>query len=686
MTRAIIRCILIAAIFITASCEEDDQFSPRSLPPATYGPGEFQPLPVLARDLVQRTIDEAHELARRGLFGDIGSLFGLGGSSSSSTSGGGISGILGGLLGGGGSGNSSGGLGGIVSGLLDKIDVNGAASALGTGVGSGAAYALKFTTVKPTVNATGIDGAVESLGMSLTSSLLSSMGIAGGLTGAGGASGLLGNIDIAGAASSVGVGVGNGVATAFKLPTVNATPAGDNSTINAAAQSLSSGLTSTLLEAVAPNGFASLASKFGLPAGGAAGLLSNIDIAGAASSVGVGVGNGVAAAFKLPTINTTASTNDNSTINAAAQSLSSGLTSTLLEAVAPNGFASLASTFGLPAGGATGLLSNIDIASAASAVGVGVGKGVATAFKLATVNSTADSGNSINDVAESLTSGLTSTVLEAIAPNGISSLTSLGSGLSTSALSGTSGLLGGFGNINLAQVGEGVGRGLIDGVGEGVQNAGGLQALISGKAVVPGAITTSQLVASDNFNDSVGGAAMGLARGLGSEGVGLVVSLLQPAGSSTLNVPSSSNSNVTTGLKRRDHFPELRKFYTRAAADNSSIGGLLGGVGSGVFGGLANSTIASQLTNDNISALLQLGVDDLKCEGVGGLSQVGLALFSNFNKSSFNFGQLSKIIGNQTISITSGGNNYTINSTGLAVNGFSLLTTIILVAAHGTNH
>jgi hypothetical protein len=602
MTRVIIRCVLIAAIFMTASCEDNDNPSPRSPPPATYGPGEFQPLPVLARDLVQRTIDEAHELARRGLFSDIGSLFGSGGSSSSSsTSGGGLSGVLGGLIGGGGSSNSSGGLGGIVSGLLDKINVNDAASALGTGVGSGAAYALKFTTVKPTVEATGIDGAVESLGMSLTSSLLSSMGGAGGLTGTGGASGLLGNIDIAGAASSVGVGVGNGVATAFKLPTVNTTSAGGNSTINAAAQSLSSGLTSTLLEALAPNGFASLASKFGLPAGGAAGLLSNIDLG-----------------------------------------------------------------------------------SAASSVGVGVGKGVATAFKLATVNSTADSSNSINEVAESLTSGLTSTVLEAIAPNGISSLKSLGSGLSASALSGTSGLLGGFGSINLAQVGEGVGRGLIDGVGEGVQSAGGLQALISGKAVVPGTITTTQLAASDDFNDSVGGAAMGLARGLGSEGVGLVVSLLH-AGSLTLNVPSTSGSNVTAGLKRRDYLPEYRRLYKRATADNSSIGGLVSGLGSGVFGGFANSTITSELTNDNISALLQIGVDELKCEGIGGLSQVGLALFSNFPKSTFNFAQLSKIIGNQTIVITSAGNNYTINTTGLAVNGFSLTATILLVVAHGMN-
>ncbi|KAL1846720.1 hypothetical protein Plec18170_009010 [Paecilomyces lecythidis] len=303
---------------------------------------------------------------------------------------------------------------------------------------------------------------------------------------------------------------------------------------------------------------------------------------------------------------------------------------------------------------------------AALGLGSGLGKGAAIGLGLNTAQSTIDateSSNSSLDV-EAITSDFAQGLSQSFLANG--TLNNL--------MSQSGNLLGGS-TINLGKVGEGLARGLVGGAADAVDSAGGLQNIIDGNGVIDVASNSSFGQSAISFNDSVGGAAAGFGRGLGGEGVALLVALLH----------NSTGLSQTASVQRRDN-PHILLTRTMTQAINRGSG-------------LTRTVHAKRAQTDGIfstinvtlvDSLLQKSSDALTCEGIGGLFGVlsGLMASKSLPGNTSATGDIlnSSALGLPTtpVTIRNSGNEFNIDlqKITVSVNGLPVVKFAVLTALH----
>ncbi|KAH8777771.1 hypothetical protein F5883DRAFT_487252 [Diaporthe sp. PMI_573] len=450
--------------------------------------------------------------------------------------------------------------------------------------------------------------------------------------------------DAGGASMFLGIGLGAGAAQGLNVAPapmtmqVAAKVAADNGMnatgLNPAIQNAAMGATASLLGSV---NVSSLAASAG----------GSLDLNGLALGAANGIGNGLSSGLKLspqamamepPKGNTTADI---------ANTFGFGLTKSL----ASNVDTSKLSASNIDISQFTGgIIPNLGMT--AQSFGSGLGSGAAAGLKLnsAIINMPDPNGNDAPSVAGNFAFGLTKSVTENV------NLTQL--------TSGNSPLAGAAGNIDIGRAAQGVAMGLVQGAGDAVNSMGGLQALINGTATMPqqGAIPPSTLA----FNDSVGGAAMGLGTGLGGQGTLVGVQLL-----SQLNVTSLVEGLVgnNTGSGAAAAAPGNGTAVARRSAREVLSSAILPRQESGVTAvSNGNSFNLSVVFNaDTISSITQRVISALSCEGVGGLVLVGLGLLDSGTISTsgastgVNVTTIQQVVPKGLIKFTSDGNQYTID-------------------------
>ncbi|GAD94060.1 predicted protein [Paecilomyces variotii No. 5] len=385
---------------------------------------------------------------------------------------------------------------------------------------------------------------------------------------------------------------------------------------------------------------------------------------GAASALGTGLGHGSAQGLGLITAPAQITKRDVSSINVPlvvqvfAQSLSSSFLSTA-------NLSDLTSQIGgqRPFGNFS-----IDqvLQPAALGLGSGLGKGAAIGLGLKTAKSTTDPTDSSG-------SGLDVEAITSDFAQGLSQ-SFLANGTMNNLMSQSGSLLGGS-TINLGKVGEGLARGLVGGAADAVDSAGGLQNIIDGNGVIDVASNSSFGQSAISFNDSVGGAAAGFGRGLGGEGVALLVALLH----------NGTGSSKTASVQRRDNTHLL---LTRPTSPAVTVGS---GLTRTVHTKRAQTGgIFSSINVTLVDSLLQKSSDALTCEGIGGLFGVltGLMASKTLPQSTSATGDIlnSSALGLPTtpVTIRNSGNEFNIDlqKITLSVNGLPVIKFAVLTALH----
>ncbi|OAA41729.1 hypothetical protein NOR_05237 [Metarhizium rileyi] len=244
------------------------------------------------------------------------------------------------------------------SNVVQLPPVGGLGVSLGTGIGNGAAVGLGLTqkNLGPPTNGSAFEDAIGGFGFGASQSLTSSLnGRAGGLAS------FLPPIDLGATVADVGSGIGKGAALGLRLTnnTGIAPPQPTSaSDIPGLAGTLAFGLSQGLTGSIDTQGLGSL-----VPA--------NLDIGGAALSVGAGLGNGAAKGLKLTQRNieppVAQSAQD---IPGIAGSLAFGLSNSLTDNI------------NLSANSLASMLPPIDFGATALDIGSGLGKGAAVGLKL----------------------------------------------------------------------------------------------------------------------------------------------------------------------------------------------------------------------------------------------------------------------------------------------------------------
>lgn len=578
---------------------------------------------------------------RQDLLGGLGGLLGGGTGTTPAAPGATESGAAGGGLLSGLTGGISSALSGLGNSLLQ--DAGGASMFLGIGLGAGAAQGLNVAPAPMTMqvaakvaadngmNATGLNPALQNAAMGATASLLGSVNISSLAAGAGG------SLDLNGLALGAANGIGNGLSSGLKLsPQAMAMePPKGNSTADIA-NTFGFGLTKSLASNVDTSKLSANSIDISQFTGG-------VPTSQIAMSLAQGIGNGASSGLKLTQANLAppAGNTASDALGAFGFGLTNSLTSNL-------------NTTSLTSGGA---LQNINInqiipnlGMTAMSFGTGLGSGAAAGLKLssAAVNPPDPNGNDAPSVAGNFAFGLTKSVTENV---NLSQLTS-----------GNSPLAGAAGNIDIGRAAQGVAMGLVQGAGDAVNSMGGLQALINGTATMPqaGAIQPNTL----SFNDSVGGAAMGLGTGLGGQGTLVGVQLL-----SQLNVTSLVEGLVGNNTDSGAAAPSNGTALTRRSVHQVLSSAVLPRQESGVTTvSNGNSFNLSVVFNaDTISSVSQRVVSALTCEGVGGLVLVALGLLNsgtistNGVTSGVNVTTIQQVVPKGLIKITSDGNQFAID-------------------------
>ncbi|KAG4432700.1 hypothetical protein IFR05_011823 [Cadophora sp. M221] len=434
----------------------------------------------------------------------------------------------------------------------------------------------------------------------------------------------------------LGVGLANGALTGLNMTTANIPTATGVSNL---AENLGSGLSSTIFSSD------SIKSLFTTTNSGPGGTLGGSDgtVGQAVLALGQGLGSGASSALKLSTVGLPTPTYNTSGINGIAGNFGEGLTSSLLSSIQLPSASSLLDTL---KGLFSGTNSTINVAEFGTALGTGLGEGAAIGlgFQIDT-GSPPDTGPGI---AEGFTKGLVSSFLQNDTAGKL--IDSLGSLTMNSSLP--------IPNIDFAKVAEGLAVGLISGIGS--------------------TISTLDLISANttSYNDSVGGAATGFGRGLGSEGAKLVSGILDgnKIKQSTNTQTTDSLNGISSRIKRR------QKYHKRAVETNATD----------------LASVLSNLNASNINPLVQSGMNALTCEGVGGLVAVvlGLVRSKTINVGSISLKDLassSGTIGNvslpdQDFVIKNGGNTYRLNPAkgigSVSVNGLGIYALIGVAVGH----
>ncbi|UNI17169.1 hypothetical protein JDV02_003544 [Purpureocillium takamizusanense] len=496
------------------------------------------------------------------------------------------------------------GPGGVAS-MFPPVDFGATALGVGGAVGAGASMGFKLTkkdlTPAPPTSGKDLPGIASSFAFGATRTLSDNLNLSdvGGQLGT-----MLPPVNIADTALSLGSGLGNGVAQGLKLtdkdltPPLPASPSDIPRIAGRFAFGLSNGVSVNL-------NVSEQAQKLGS-------MLPPIDIGLTALNVGAGIGAGAAAGLKLATNEQLAPPPpaSQSDVPRIAGTLAFGITNAVAGSVNTT---SLLNRAGM-AGGLGGILGDGNVTSllakyggpAASGLGKGLGSGAAVGLGLQPEASPEplrplpDGSLDVGRVTEDFAQGLTSRFLA----NGTASK-ALGN------LSGSNGAAGGLAsltaNLNIGRIANGFARGLLTGVGDGVEAIGGIKAIINGTSTPPTAPISDTKV---DFNDTVSGSAVGFGQGLGTSGVVTAQKLLAPRKSDrSLGAPDKA---------KRGH-----------DLDASTTGSIV------LVGRQVDTKVPDQLTGLNLSRLLdadavsavaQKGVDTLTCDGVAALFVVGRSL------------------------------------------------------------
>ena len=358
-----------------------------------------------------------------------------------------------------------------------------------------------------------------------------------------------------------------------------------------------------------------------------------------------------------------------------------GFTYELTNSFFTNGtLASLGSSFSSSNSSSLNLTFSGMLAPAAQGFGSGLGQGAAVGLGLQDANTvTTPTGDDLASVAHNFAFGLTNSFLE----NG--TLSQLSSKAST--LLGNSSSLS-TSSIDVSKVAEGLARGLVNGAGDAVTNAGGIQALFDGTTNT----TASALSTPIPFNDSVGGASNSFGYGLGSSSVSLILQLFgtttnvsSPAVDSNAttadsipapdSIPAASDSNIT--VSRRGLATIESRIIRRSDARRATSTNL--------------TSVITSLNVSQIDGVFQSGIDSLTCEGVGGMVQVLFGLYLSgtlsipSNLTLTNLSATADSLPNATFTIKDSGNTFVVNPKELyvSVNGLGVIKFAVLLVLHG---
>ncbi|KAL2070919.1 hypothetical protein VTL71DRAFT_13945 [Oculimacula yallundae] len=435
-------------------------------------------------------------------------------------------------------------------------------------------------------------------------------------------------------AKFLGIGLASGAMTGLNMTAPNLPEATGVSNL---AENLGSGLSSTVF---ASDIIKSLTDTNPGPGGTLGG--SNGTFGQAALALGQGLGSGASSGLRLATVAGPTGTYNTTGLSGIAGSFGEGLSSSLLSNIKlPSTDSLLDSLKGMLGGSNT----TINVAEYGTAVGSGIGEGAAIGLGLQNKSgSYQDTGPGI---AKGFVEGLVSSFLQNdTAGKLIASFDSTNSSLLT------------ISSVDFAKVAEGLAVGLVSGVGS--------------------TISTLDLISANtsSYNDSVGGAATGFGRGLGSEGAKLVSEILDS--NKVKLFASAQSAEQTKGISSR--LKERRGHYKRATDTNATD----------------LASVLSNLNASNINPLVQAGMDALSCQGVGGIVAIvfGLVQSKTINLGNINLKDLESstpTIGNvslpdQEFVIRSEGNTYRLNPAkgvgSISVNGLGIFPLVGVAAAH----
>ncbi|KAK2040602.1 hypothetical protein LZ31DRAFT_578199 [Colletotrichum somersetense] len=544
---------------------------------------------------------------------------------------------LGSLLGGIGTGGGGSGGGnmsaGILSGLLQPLtdglkniggklasNLDGPAMFLGIGIGAGAAEGLNLSTQAKIMQmaakvatdnkqeATGLNPAIQNLGVGLTSTLLGSVNISSLAGSAGGSI----TDQLQPIALSLATGIGNGTVAGLKLNpnAANLEPVNDSSIPNVVG-TFGFGLTKTLTSNLDTNSLFNQAGNSDtmrkireiLPAA-ASGLGNGL---GEGATVGLGLQPDVAVAMKqMP--------DGSIDFGGITQIFAKALTESLLR----NGTANeLLKKANFNSNDTTRQVMDV-LPAVASGLGKGLGEGATVGLGLqpdvaVTMKQMPDGSIDFGGITQTFAKSLTSSFLQ----NGTANELFKKAGDATkSAMSGGGG--GGIPKtielngqtIEVGKVAQGLSRGFLVAAGDSIQAMGGVSSLFAGNATIPTGPPPDTKV---DFDDTVGGAATGLGAGVGGQGVIVVYGLIKnPHGTnmSSAAAPALPATSAPAAAARRDVGFVARQDPPPIVSVDTNNG----------------FNLSVVINAQTVSAAAQFGVNTLSCQGIGGLGLIGLGL------------------------------------------------------------
>ncbi|KAK8080276.1 hypothetical protein PG997_008094 [Apiospora hydei] len=600
----------------------------------------------------------------------------------------------------------SNGLASITDGL--SKNVAGAGMFLGIGLGLNLTTMEKAKAIGAKVAAsagmenTGLNPTIESTSSGLAATLLGSVDLKSLSAGAG--SGL--TDQIAPAANGLAVGIGNGLVKGLNIGKINtgtptpatgqkpptrrqaSTPPAQSSAAGGllgnislpdVANNFGFGLTNTVASGIDVN---KIKSMLGSGSGIDTSQLM-AQIAPAALGLSSGIGNGLVNGLKINNVPAPSGTGIPDIAGSFGYGLTNSVASNINIKQIGDQLSNLTGGSGLGGlgGGLGGNMSLKDILPpAASGLGKGLGQGIAVGLGAqpdpgeVAIKDMPNGGIDFDGVTRSLAFGLTSRLLA----NG--TIQKIASDPNILGLGGAGGLGGAqnlVGNLNLGAAAGGLARGFLQGAGDGIMAMGGVKALIDGNASNVTDIPLTPL----NMDDSLGGAAVGLGQGAGSQGVAVAKLLV-------------TQFNAQSRKRKRD---EASTALVLREAELPSPSSLLGNLN------LTSFNISSLLQADTISTILQTGINILSCEGVAGLALVGVGLVEsgtiNPNSGDMNLTAFKDLVPKGTIHFTNDKtNNYEMDASQLInnikplnlgginrnfkVNGNGIITTVVVTALH----
>ena len=520
-----------------------------------------------------------------------------------------------------------------------------AAPGAGRGLGAGAAQGLGYSNatgpyVSPSKDTSGI---AEGFSHELSSSFLS--GARTSVQSSFNKTQLLAMI--ASAAPAAGRGLGSGTARGLGLSNVTNPPINPGSTdTSGIAQGFTDGLSSSFIT----NSNIKLGSGINQTQ-----ILSLL--ATAAPRAGKGLGSGAAQGLGLSN-NTAVMVNPN---NPSTGDVTEGFTHELSSSFISN--ADLANIAKKAIDTSTG--STNMIADVAEGLGKGIGGGTAVGLGLQPDSSDPVADASASSIAQTFGHGLTSSFL---ANGTVGKLESSATQTVTSMAA----------SLNISNEAECLVLFLAEGVGGALSPTSDMGG-------------SSPDTMQEQFNDTVGGAAVGLGRGLGSQSVKIIASFFSNDSMMSMPMPSKRSTidarSIFLPASSTTAHGDLmiRQIYNITVSQPQEI--------------QSKSTVTNILDNldyTKISELLQKSIDSLGCQGFGGLL---LAI-----KALQNSGTIPNSIGggsgdggsgltlpqlpDKTLNITSDGNLFQVNlsgimdNTALIINGISLNQLTVLLSVH----